>query len=402
MSYTKEEVSEFIKAEDVKFIRLAFCDVWGKQKNAAIVPDELERAFSRCVAFQGQQIAGFTGEGSDELFLLPIPSTLTVLPWRSVAGKVVRMFCEIRKADGTPYELDSRRVLQSAVEEVREAGLSVSAGCKCEFYLFKTDDAGEATQIPFDSAGYMDIAPEDKGENIRREICLNLAEMGLHPEYSHHEKGPGQNQIDFRRSEPLECADNTLNFFSVVRSVAMRNGLASDFSPKPLANSFGNGFHMSLSLEGAAAFHDTESFAAGILSHAREMTAFLNPAPSSYDRLGSLNAPKYVSWGRRNFSQLLRLTQEAGGTSVIEMRSPDSLANPYVAYALLIRAGLEGIRQHMTLPPPIEEDLSTAALGLTLPLERLPESLARAQEIARSSSFIKQSLPEPFIASLRS
>ena len=400
MSYTKEEVAEFIKTEDVKFIRLAFCDVFGRQKNAAIVPDELERAFTRGVAFQGQQIAGFKGEGSDELFLQPIPSTLTVLPWRSVAGKVVRMFCDVNKADGTPYELDSRRVLQSAEEESRAANLVVSAGCKCEFYLFKTDEAGEATQIPFDSAGYMDIAPQDKGENIRREICLNLAEMGLHPECSHHEKGPGQNQIDFRRSEPLECADNTLNFFSVVRSVAMQNGLVSDFSPKPLLGGYGNGFHMSFAIEGAANPQDTESFAAGILCHAREMTAFLNPALSSYARLGNLNAPKYVTWGRRNFSQLLRLKEEPDGTCVIVVRSPDSLANPYIAYALLIRAGLDGIKQRMTLPPPIEEDLSKSPADFTSHLDVLPKSLREAQNLAQSSPFIQQSLPAPFIDAL--
>ena len=402
MSYTKEEVTEFIKTEDVKFIRLAFCDVFGRQKNAAIVPDELERAFSHGIAFQGQQIDGFKGEGSDELFLFPIPSTLTVLPWRSVSGKVVRMFCQIRKADGSVYPLDSRSVLQGAVDEAKAAGLSVSVGCKCEFYLFKTDENGEVTQIPFDHASYMDIAPQDKGENIRREICLNLAEMGLHPECSHHEKGPGQNQIDFRRSEPLECADNTLNFFSVVRSVAMQNGLVSDFSPKPLLSAYGNGFHISLCLEGTANPQDTESFAAGILHHAREMTAFLNPALSSYARLGNLNAPKYISWGRCNFSQFLRLTQDSTGASVIVVRSPDSLANPYIAYALLIRAGLEGIKQRMTLPDPIEEDLSRAPADFVSHLEMLPKSLREAREIAQSSPFIKQSLPKAFVDTLRS
>ena len=193
MSYTKEEVIEFVQMEDVKFIRLAFCDIFGNQKNAAIIPDELERAFKEGIAFDGSSIAGFTDEAHSDLFLFPIPSTLTVLPWRSISGKVVRMFCEIKKSDGTPFEKDCRNILKKAVKEAEEKNLKVNFGSECEFYLFQTDEKGKPTKIPFDTAGYMDVAPEDKGENIRREICLTLEQMDLHPENSHHEEGPGQN-----------------------------------------------------------------------------------------------------------------------------------------------------------------------------------------------------------------
>lgn len=401
MSYTKEEVIEFIKMEDVKFIRLAFCDIFGNQKNVAIIPDELERAFSEGIAFDGSLIAGFTDESRSDLFLFPIPSTLTVLPWRSVSGKVVRMFCEIRRSDGTVFEKDCRAILKRAAQEAERSGLSIQFGSEYEFYLFQADEKGGSTKIPFDTAGYMDVAPEDKGENIRREICLTLEQMDLHPENSHHEEGPGQNEIDFRCSEPLAAADNALNFITVVKAVAVRNGLYADFSPKPLPEESGNGFHIHISVQSSTGEDVQPFFMAGIISHIREMTAFLNPTENSYRRLGSRKAPKYVSWARENRTQLIRVPAGSGAHRRFELRSPDPAANPYIAYALLIYAGLDGIKRKLNLCEPAEISSSAACAQAAAHLERLPETAQEAAEIARNSSFIQSVLPADWTSHLK-
>lgn len=388
MSYTKEEVIEFIKMEDVKFIRLAFCDIFGNQKNVAIIPDELNRAFSEGISFDGSSIAGFTDAEHSDLFLFPIPETLTVLPWRSVSGKVVRMFCEIRKSDGTLFEKDCRTILKRAAEEAEKNALAIHFGSEYEFYLFQADEKGNPTKIPLDTAGYMDVAPEDKGENIRREICLTLEQMDLHPENSHHEEGPGQNEIDFRCSEPLAAADNALNFITVVKAVAVRNGLYADFSPKPLPQESGNGFHINISVQSSSDQDVQPLFMAGILSHIREMTAFLNPTENSYKRLGSHKAPKYVSWARENRTHLIRVPAGANERKRFELRSPDPEANPYIAYALLIYAGLDGIKSKMKLCDPAGTKMQASES-----LERLPKTFHEAAEAARNSSFIQSVLP---------
>lgn len=234
MVYTKEEVFDFIKEEDVSFIRLAFCDINGRQKNISIMPAELDRAFEEGIAFDASAICGFGDEQNSDLLLFPDPSTLNILPWRPSHGKVVRMFCDIKRPDGTPFEKDSRTILRRAVETARKKGVRVRFGSEYEFYLFMTDGNGEPTKIPLDRAGYMDVAPEDKGENVRREICLTLTDMGIQPEGSHHEQGPGQNEIDFRYSDAMTAADNAMNFISVVKAAAQHNGLYADFSQSRL------------------------------------------------------------------------------------------------------------------------------------------------------------------------
>ena len=219
MKYSAEEVMQYVKEEDVQFIRLAFCDIFGVQKNIAIMPSELKRAFETGIAIDASAIAGFGGTIRSDLFLHPDPSTLVKLPWRPETGSVVRMYCDITYPDGHVLESDARTILKRAVETAEKAGISFAFGAEMEFYLFKTDENGDATHEPYDRAGYMDIAPEDKGENIRREICLMLQEMGIQPECSHHEEGPGQNEIDFRYSDPLSAADNAISFKSVVKSL---------------------------------------------------------------------------------------------------------------------------------------------------------------------------------------
>ena len=234
MKYTPEEVMQFVQEEEVKFIRLAFCDVYGKQHNVAIMPSELKRAFAFGIAVDASAIDGFGGEVRSDLLLHPDASTLIQLPWRPEQGKVVRMFCDITYPDGREFERDTRSILKKAVAYAAEQGYSFAFGAEMEFYLFKVDENGEPTKIPYDRAGYMDIAPDDKGENIRREICLMLEQMGIRPETSHHESGPGQNEIDFRYSDPLSAADNAITFNAIVRTVAAQNGLCACFSPSLL------------------------------------------------------------------------------------------------------------------------------------------------------------------------
>ncbi|MDD6679048.1 MAG: glutamine synthetase family protein [Firmicutes bacterium] len=394
MLYTEQDVFDYVEQEDVKFIRLAFCDVTGKQKNISIMPQELKRAFSQGISFDASAIAGFGDVVASDLFLFPIPSTLSVLPWRPSRGKVVRMFCRIRHPDGTPFRLDSRFLLESAVKKAREQGITVQFGAEFEFYLFKTDENGDSTREPFDRAGYMDVAPEDKGENVRREICLTLESMGISPESSHHEEGPGQNEIDFRYSDALTAADNAMHFLSVVKAVAAGSGLYADFTPKPIPGEAGSGMHINLSVKADSGEDVMSAFMAGVLAHIREMTWYLNPCEASYLRLGEKKAPRYVTWSPENRSQLIRIPAARGEYRRMELRSPDPMANPYLVYALLIHAGLDGIRRGLTPPEPLNINLYTAEESVTAGLDRLPASLEEAWALAKNSQFLRDVLPE--------
>lgn len=389
MIYTAREVFDFVRQEDVKFIRLAFCDVNGKQKNISITPDELPRAFSDGISFDASAIEGFGDEVGSDLLLFPVPSTLNILPWRSSHGNVIRMFCSMKYPDGTQFEKDSRMILQRAVDAAAAKGVSVQFGAEFEFYLFNTDEKGMPTDEPFDRAGYMDVAPEDRGENARREICLTLLEMGIKPESSHHEEGPGQNEIDFRYSDAMTAADNAMNFMTVVKAAAQRNGIYADFSPKPLPGESGNGLHINMSVKTADGEDHTNAFMAGILAHIKEMTAFLNPTEDSYKRLGEKKAPKYITWSPENRSQLIRIPAAKGEYRRIELRSPDPTANPYIAYALLIMAGLDGIERELTAPEAVNVNLYKADSSVTEPLDRLPASLDEAIAVAEGSDFVR-------------
>lgn len=394
MLYTEQDIFDYIDQEDVKFIRLAFCDLSGRQKNISIMPQELPRAFSQGISFDASAIAGFGGAVKSDLLLFPVPSTLSVLPWRPSTGKVVRMFCRIKRPDGTPFPLDSRWILETAVRKAREQGLTVYFGSEFEFYLFKTDESGASTREPFDRAGYMDVAPEDKGENVRREICLTLESMGIVPERSHHEEGPGQNEIDFRYSDALSAADNAIHFKSVVQAVAQGNGLYADFSPKPIIGESGNGMHINISAQSRDGADVTPAFMAGILSHAQEITAYLNPTEDSYRRLGEKKAPRYVTWSPENRSQLIRIPAAQGEYRRMELRSADPTANPYLAYALLIYAGLDGVQKKLTPPQPTNLDLYKADDAYLATLESLPTTLSQARKLAAESAFIRAVLPE--------
>lgn len=398
MKYSKEEVIQFVAEEDVKFIRMAFCDIYGKQKNISIMPGELERAFEYGIAIDASAIDGFGGEVHSDLFLHPDTSTLCVLPWRPEHGKVVRMFCTVTYPDGTPFEADTRALLRKASEDAEKEGISFAFGSEMEFYLFKCDENGEPTNIPYDNAGYMDVAPEDKGENVRREICLTLERMGINPESSHHEEGPGQNEIDFCYSHAITAADDALTFRSVVLAVAARNGLCADFSPKPIENKAGNGMHINFSAKRADGADIMPHVIAGILAHIREITAFLNITESSYKRFGSNKAPKYISWSGENRSQLIRIPAAQGEYRRAELRSPDPMCNPYLAFTLLIRAGLDGVKNNMVLPLAADINLYTASEEVTAHYEKLPETLEEAKAAAKASAFVAENLPASIIA----
>lgn len=393
MKYSKQEVIQYVQEEDVKFIRLAFCDVFGKQKNISIMPQELPRAFDYGIAFDASAIAGFGDEAHSDLLLHPDLNTLMQLPWRPEHGKVVRMFTNITYPDGSPFECDTRSLLKKAIEDAKKLGYGFAFGAEQEFYLFALNELGEPTKKPYDQAGYMDIAPEDKGENIRREICLTLEQMGIRPESSHHEEGPGQNEIDFRYSCAIEAADNAMTFQTVVKTVAGRNGLYADFSPKPLEAKPGNGFHINMSVTAQDGSDKLNAMIAGVLDKACEMTVFLNPTESSYERFGSNKAPGYVSWSTENRSQLVRIPAAEGEYCRAELRSPDPTANPYLAFALLIYAGLDGIEKGLGLPAPTDMNLYKADVQTLSKLQLLPHELKAACHAAADSSFIKDHIP---------
>ena len=297
--YDIETILEYVKEEDIKFIRLAFIDIYGKQKNVSIMPHELEKAFKYGISIDSMAIDGFESGYKSDLFLFPNPDTITILPWRPREGRVIRMFCDIKYPDGTDFICDTRKLLINAINEAKKNGLEFHFGSEIEFYLFKADDEGESTGVTYDKAGYMDIAPDDKGENIRREICLTLEEMDIMPERSHHEEGPGQNEVAFRYSDALRAADEAVTFKTVVKTVAGRNGLYASFNPKPISDKPGNGYHINFSV----ADGDLDSAIEGVLTHIKEITAFLNVSDESYERLGKLMAPKYISWSKENRSE---------------------------------------------------------------------------------------------------
>ncbi|MCR4742673.1 MAG: glutamine synthetase family protein [Treponema sp.] len=382
--YTEEEVLNLIEEEDVKFIRLAFFDCHGRQKNISIMANCLAKAFKNGVSFDASAICGFETPEKSDLFLHPDPSTISIIPWRPNTGKVVRMFCNIKYPDGRPYQKDCRTMLQNAISEFKkECNCSLNFGSEIEFYLFKLDENGNPTKIPFDNAGYMDIAPEDKGENIRREICFTLEEMGIFPETSHHEEGPGQNEIDFHYSDALSAADNAATFKWIVRTKAAANGLYADFSPKPLADKAGSGFHINISCTDPS---KNQNVLAGILKHMKEMTYFMNTTEGSYNRLGSHKAPKHICWGKENRSTCIRLPATKEDCRV-EIRTADCECNPYLVFTLIIYAAMDGIKNNLQAPQEVDLNLFEASDSK---VEALPDTLDCAKEIAMKSDFIKR------------
>ena len=384
MQYTKSEVLDFIEENDVKFIKLAFCDIFGCQKVIAIQPALVPEALETGIPIDASRITGFEREHDSELFLVPDTSTMSLLLWRPVHGRVVRFYCDIRRADGSGFDIDCRGILKKAVDIAKLHGIIFNFGARSEFYLFKNDGEGNPTDVPFDNAGFMDAAPEDKGEDVRREICLTLEDMGVTPQSSHHSGGPGQNIIEFCHSSAVHAADDVITYKSVVKTMAAHNGLTASFDPIPIPGKDGNGFHITLTPM-LREKDCSENFLAGILAHAAEITAILNPTADSYRRLGVFGAPEFVSWSeksRRCFAY------KKAGQPAIEVRSPDSTTNPYLAYAALIYAGLDGYLKRTKIPKP------DAARETS---EKLPKSAEEALQVFEKSSFIRNVFPEYFV-----
>ncbi|MGD1823239.1 MAG: glutamine synthetase family protein [Pleomorphochaeta sp.] len=391
MANMQYEISNFIEENNVKFIRLAFCDLLGNLKNISISSDELDRAFTTGISFDASSVKGFLNVEESDLLLFPDPNTLQVLPWRPSSGKVVMMFCDIKYPDNTPFENDARALIKNFEKKSLNLGYTFRIGSECEFYLFKLDDNGEPTFKPLDRGGYLDIAPNDKGENIRREICLTLQEMNFHTERSHHESGPGQMEIDFSYGELLNSADNLITFKSVVKSTATLNGLFASFLPKPLENKSGNGMHVNMSVKVNNELQNEkirDYMIGGILKYLKEMTIFTSPIYNSYNRLGQFESPIQIGWGFGNRSTTIRIPKAKGRYSRLEVRTPDPTANPYLAFTLICEAALKGIQNKIEPPAEIKRNAFDKILGETLPL-----SMQEAIELAKKSTFLKEILP---------
>lgn len=372
---------QFVQEQDVRFVKLSFCDIFGDLKNISISSKELARAFESGISFDASAIRGFLNIEESDLFLFPDASTLSVLPWRPSQGRVIRLYCGIRRPDGSAFEGDARTLLKDAMDKTALDGYRLTFGPECEFYLFKRDQEGNPTQEPLDRGSYFDVAPFDKGENIRREICLTLEQMGFYTERSHHESGPGQNEVDFKYGTPLEAADNMVTFKNVVRTLSERAGLFASFLPKPLKGESGSGLHVNIALEER---NDElqNNMIAGILEHIDEITLFTNPMVNSYERLGAFEAPQHIGWGHANRSLLVRIPQASGTYRRLEVRSPDPSCNPYLCFTLLIEAAMEGIKEKREPLP--EQSYSD---------KNLPADLSEAIDAAAQSPFVAHCLP---------
>ena len=389
MIYTENEILQYIEENDVKFVKLTFCDLHGRLKNISILSSELAVTFERGVRIAAKKISGFEAANGKDLFLFPDAQTMTVLPWRPQQGRVIRMFCYIRYKDGTPFEGDSRYFLKKAMKAAVAAGYCFRFGTSCEFTLFRLDDNGLPTKIPHDYAGYCDTAPDDKGENIRRDVCLTLEQMGIQPVSSRHESGCGQHEIDFNSSSALKAADTFLSFKSAVKSVAETHGVHASFMPKPLRNDCGNGMHISFTVfpdsdfleeRGSECGDIVKSAAAGIMEHIREFTLLANSTVNSYARLGEFTAPRDIIWSDEEGSQLIRMSPDSEDTSV-ELRAADCVCDPYLVLGLMIYSALDGITAGTVLP---EKNKGT---------ESLPANIEAAADIAEKSEFLKKYIP---------
>ena len=365
--YTKSDIIRLVEEEDVEFIRLQFTDMLGNLKNIAVTANQLDRALDNKCMFDGSAIDGFVGIEVSDMCLHPDLSTMEIFPWRPQQGKVARLLCDVYTADGAPFAGDPRLVLKRAVREAQEMGYTFEVGPECEFFLFNTDENAMPTTETREQAGFFDIGPLDGGENARRDIVMTLEDMGLIIEASHHEIAPAQHEIDFRYDEALRTADNIMTFKLAVRTIAKRHGLHATFMPKPKIGVNGSGMHINMSMkkDGKNIFEDTSDpnglsreaywFIGGLMKHIRGMAAVTNPLVNSYERLvPGFDAPVYIAWSTANRSSLIRIPATGGSGTRIELRSPDSAANPYLTLAVCLKAGLDGIVNQIEPPQSVD------------------------------------------------
>ena len=403
--FTKEDIRKIVEEEDVKFIRLQFVDILGTLKNVAITVDKLEKALAGEILFDGSSIAGFIRSEESDMYLVPDLNTFEIFPWRPHQGKVARLICDIYTSTREPFGDDPRRVLKNVVQEAEEMGYQLDIGPEFEFFLFHTDEHGDPTTVTHDKAGYFDLGPIDLGENVRRDMVLTLEEMGFSIKASHHEVAPGQHEIDFESDDVIRTADQIVTFKLVVKVIAQKHGLHATFMPKPIKEVNGSGMHLNLTLynnQGKNAFYDGndplelslvgKQFVSGILKHAKAITAVTNPTVNSYKRLiPGFEAPTHIGWSTSNVGPLVRIPSSRGGDTSIELRSPDPSCNPYLALAVILKAGMDGIKEQMVLPEMVSaEDLKVIVDILST--ESLPGNLKEAVIELSKDEIIKEAM----------
>ena len=407
---SQQDIRQKAKELNVRFINLQFTDILGNIKNVAIPAQQLDKALDGQVMFDGSSIEGFVRIEESDMFLLPDLDTFTVLPWQSTAdGATARLICDVYNADGTPFEGDPRGCLRRVMAETEALGYECFAGPEAEFFLFQLDENGRATTQTHDQGSYFDFSPADKGEDARRDIVLTLERLGFEVERSHHEAAPGQHEIIFRYADVLATADNVITFRVVVRTVAQRHGLHATFMPKPVFGINGSGMHTHLSLfrDGQNAFYDPSApyqlsevcmqFLAGLVGHVRGFTAITNPLINSYKRLvPGYEAPVHIAWSEENRSPLIRIPARRGIGTRLELRSPDPSCNPYLAMAVMLKSGLEGVKRGLKPPAPINRNIyrMTPAERKSAGIEALPGTLAEALAALAEDEVVQAALGE--------
>lgn len=407
--FTKQDIIRMVEEEDVEFIRLQFTDIFGNLKNMAVTTSQLDKVLDNKCMFDGSSIEGFVRIEESDMYLYPDLDTFEIFPWRPQQGKVARFICDVYRPDGTPFEGDPRYILKKVVKEANDLGFTFQVGPECEFFLFDSQDNGEPTNETHEQGGYFDVGPLDAGENARRDMVLTLEDMGFTIEASHHEVAPAQHEIDFKYDHAVKTADNIMTFKMVVRTVAKRHGLHATFMPKPKQGVNGSGMHINMSLfkDGVNIFNDPNGklglskeayhFIAGIMKHMEGMAAITNPLVNSYKRLvPGYEAPVYIAWSSSNRSPLIRIPSQRGEGARIELRCPDSAANPYLALAVCLAAGLDGIKNELTPPDSVDKNIYTMSPSEKekYQIKSLPSSLLEALKALEKNDFIKGVLGE--------
>lgn len=407
--YTNDEVHELVKKENVHFLRLMFSDLFGTMKSVDIPVSQLDKLLANKIMFDGSSIDGFVRIEESDMYLYPDNSTWLVFPWGEEHGKVARVICSVHMTDGTPFAGDPRNALIDQVKKMEAAGFkSFNIGPEPEFFLFKTDEHGNPTFQVNDHESYFDMEPGDAGEDCRRDIVIMLEKMGFSVEASHHEVAPGQHEIDFKYADALEAADNIQTFKFVVRTIAKQHGLHATFMPKPLSGINGSGMHINMSLfnqEGKNAFYDEKDkmqlsdtayhFLAGVLKHVRSLTAICDPIVNSYKRLvPGYEAPVYVAWSASNRSPLVRIPSDRGMGTRLELRSVDPTANPYLAIATILAAGMDGLENKLTPAPSVDENIykMTEEERAEKNIKNLPDTLHNALKDLKTDTVVRGAL----------
>jgi len=407
--YTKQDIINMIQDNDVEFIRLQFTDIFGTLKNVAITASQIERALNNECMFDGSAIEGFVRIEESDMYLHPDLDTFQIFPWRPQQGKVARLICDVYRPNGEPFEGDPRYILKKVIKQAEDMGYSFEVGPECEFFLFHTDDNGMPTTITHEKGSYFDLGPVDLGENARRDMVLNLEDMGFEIEASHHEVASAQHEIDFAHNGALQTADDIMTLKLVIKSIAKRHGLHASFMPKPKSGVSGSGMHINMSLQknGHNIFYapegdlelseDAYHFIAGILAHAKGMTALTNPLVNSYKRLvAGYEAPIYIAWSVMNRSPLVRVPAARGKGTRVELRCPDPACNPYLVLAVCLAAGLDGIKKKLVPPARVDRNIFEMDRNEkeALHIESLPQDLCEATKELEKDAFVRNVLGE--------